>query len=129
MQDALDRVALEAVLQRLLERLVEVRSGDALRARAVEHVAGAALRDEELLAVDGVGVLSFTSPQPEATAARARAAASAPSQRIRVRPGRLLLIWRGTLTEHADLGRRRARAAADGAQAAPSSRDSHSGTA
>src|SRR5258705_3228537 len=58
LHDAADRRLAEAVLLRALERLVEVRAGGALGTRAIEHVAGAALLDEELLARDDVGVVA-----------------------------------------------------------------------
>src|SRR5205807_9511977 len=56
--DALDRGAAEAVGQGLTEGVVEVGADGALRVRARERVARAALGNEELLAGDDVVVAS-----------------------------------------------------------------------
>src|SRR5262249_46227509 len=55
--DAADRGLTEALLQRLLEGLVEVRARRALRPGAGERVTRAALLDEQLFARDDVGLL------------------------------------------------------------------------
>src|SRR3954454_24953675 len=54
--DPAHAAALQAVVQRLLEGQVEVGADGALRARPAQHVAGAALLREQLLAGDEVGV-------------------------------------------------------------------------
>src|SRR5205807_812694 len=57
LDDAVHGRALHAVLEGLAERVVEVGADGALGPGARERVAGAALRDEELLAGDDVVVL------------------------------------------------------------------------
>ena len=57
-RDALDRLRVHPVDAGLHERVVQIRSLRALRLGARHRVAGAAVGDEELLALDQVGVVA-----------------------------------------------------------------------